>query len=481
MALHKTQCPHCFTAYVISDEQLRVSEGMVRCGTCRERFQARIVNSQETPRFDPRNAFIEPISEDISARPVHEPEEPREIEFADPHTESLEENDISLTSSLEESVNSELTIEIEEELESHQPLEPPALNEEVIRANIKAKQLKQQEISLPNKQDEPEQESGNPEQSKFDLPLPDPDDRRISIRKQAAGATSQHDSQKITETPNDADTSLVDKVDRLIDEKLIGNYAKQNTTEQSINEQDRNHSHQTTTNGWPTENIASNESLAPTQGPSRTKGGPEQKGDPGISAKSITTVRTRPISNPQTSDISALRAKPKRRILRGLLSLLFLLPIAATLTALLTYQLWHKQLLLLPSKSKAEQLMQSAALPIAEQLSKRNITLPVRRNLSMLDLVSARTEAHPSRSSTTLLRVSLINRADIGQPLPWMELSLRSSEGRLVARRQLSPKDYLYKNTTTARIGPKELKKITIELLAFPKQATGYELKLLNK
>ena len=107
--------------------------------------------------------------------------------------------------------------------------------------------------------------------------------------------------------------------------------------------------------------------------------------------------------------------------------------------------------------------------------------LPSRRNLSQLELASARTEAHPTRPSTTLLRVSIINHASIEQPLPWLEMSLSDAEGKLVSRRSLSPRDYVYQNATNNLIGARELKKVTIELLSFPKQATGYELKILNK
>jgi len=166
--------------------------------------------------------------------------------------------------------------------------------------------------------------------------------------------------------------------------------------------------------------------------------------------------------------------------MRGFFTLFLFLPLALLLAGALTYQLWYKQLVNLPNSAELEQLVQTKTLPIVEELAKRKIELPARRNLSKLELISARAEAHSSLSSTTLLRVSLINRAEINQPLPWMELSLTSAEGRLVARRQLSPQDYLF-DKALDRIGPRELKKITIELLAFPEQAAGYELKLLNK
>ncbi len=177
------------------------------------------------------------------------------------------------------------------------------------------------------------------------------------------------------------------------------------------------------------------------------------------------------------------KTKRKGGALRILGSVIGLI-IAAVLLLGLSYQLWLKQWLNLPTDNAMLMQAQQLAAPYLEQGEKRlaeyDITLPQRRNLSKLELLSAQTEPHPDRSTTVLLKVSLINRADIVQPLPWLEMTLTDADGRLVARRNLSPKDYIYKNQTNAKIGPNELKKVTIELLSFPKSATGYEIKLLN-
>jgi len=60
--MNNIQCPHCYTSYAISDEQLRLSKGVVRCGACLERFNAHDQPKPEKPVFDPRDAFIEPLS-----------------------------------------------------------------------------------------------------------------------------------------------------------------------------------------------------------------------------------------------------------------------------------------------------------------------------------------------------------------------------------------------------------------------------------
>jgi hypothetical protein len=61
-----------------------------------------------------------------------------------------------------------------------------------------------------------------------------------------------------------------------------------------------------------------------------------------------------------------------------------------------------------------------------------------------------------------------------------LELTLTDEGGRLVSRRSLSPDDYLHNNRLQNRMRANELRQVVIELLAFPKQAHGYELKLLR-
>jgi hypothetical protein len=175
-----------------------------------------------------------------------------------------------------------------------------------------------------------------------------------------------------------------------------------------------------------------------------------------------------PIDFGKTTKHSAL----SHRVYTPLLGLVTLL-----LTAALGYQLWLKQAA--PILENAQ--LATALQPIRQQLQKYAVVLPERRNLKQLELLSARTEAHPTRASTVLLRTSLVNKAKISQPFPWLELSLTDEEGRLVSRRALSPNDYLHNNRLENLIKANELKRVTIELLTFPEQAHGFELRLLNK
>ena len=158
----------------------------------------------------------------------------------------------------------------------------------------------------------------------------------------------------------------------------------------------------------------------------------------------------------------------------------FLLLISFSLVGVLTYQLWLKQALPDALISPVTAIVPLIDPVIKDVSARYDITLPVRRDLNNIQLVSANTEAHPSRASTILLRVSFLNRAKIEQPLPDLELSLTDEDGRIVSRRSFLPKDYLYNNATKNIISSNELKKVTIELLAFPKHAHGYELKIID-
>ena len=160
---------------------------------------------------------------------------------------------------------------------------------------------------------------------------------------------------------------------------------------------------------------------------------------------------------------------------------LLLLIVVGALIILFTYQLWMKQIITFDEDSVIQKNIVAFYTPITHKLEEMGFKLPVRRNLSQLRLASASAQANPKKPSTILLKVEILNLANISQPLPWLEMSLTDADGDLVSLRNLSPDDYIYNNKTNTRIGPQELKKITIELLSFPIKATGYELKLLNR
>lgn len=446
MALHNTQCPHCFTTYVITDEQFRVSEGMVRCGTCRERFQARLIDHDvETPRFDPREAFIEPISEDAEKSDYSESSKAERIVFINADDDAA--TDIQLTSfedNISNSINSDLSLDIDDDAPVT-PVDSSKLSAAEMLNNIRAKQareqeqkeqIRQQELSLANADNSSEQ------------PFNDADSELEDFEGIASATFSEIDEDEISEVTATED-NLIDEVDTLVTDKLLQKtYSKDDSRWSSA---------PTISNDIDTTIVSENADSGPL----------------------ITDIAD---SAPQTlnSDFK-ISSNRRKTSLWAWFFALPLLAIIATLLALFLYQLWTKQMLAFEHEPALQKTVLTITNRVSSELEKFDVDLPVRRNLSQLQLLSARTEAHPTRSSTKLLKVDILNRAKISQPLPWLEMTLTDADGGLVSLRNLSPKDYIYNNNTSNQIEAKELKKITIELLSFPKQATGYELKLLNR
>ncbi|MEO0369040.1 MAG: DUF3426 domain-containing protein, partial [Pseudomonadota bacterium] len=144
------------------------------------------------------------------------------------------------------------------------------------------------------------------------------------------------------------------------------------------------------------------------------------------------------------------------------------------------FQLWHFPNRSLRDSVGIQTFLNTSLTPLVTTANSLGLSLSKPNNLQGITLISAQAEPHPNRPTTTLLRVSFVNKSSNVQQLPWLELSLTDAEGKVVARRALQPQDYIYNNVTDINIGAHELKKVTVELLSFPKRATGYELKMLQ-
>lgn len=415
MAFHQIQCPHCFTDYTISDEQYRNTDGVVRCGTCREQFKAIVITKDGTPpKFDPRDVFIEPLSEPLAAaeggdkKLTGEPDASYVSYEKAPDTE--EDSNIELMST--------------HEFEYTGPPEP-VVPEDIAAEYGDSNELSTSQIlrNLRERQGDngngasgvERTESANHQQGQFEF-------KTTHEEPSSMGDTTPL-SQKSDQPQPDADVNLIDAVDELVEQKLVPTGSK---TEGSLASKDNDFF------------------LEPRR-----------------------------------------RRRSKKSVIRKVFGFMFWMVVSLVLITALLYQLWLKQLVNLPTDQPWFQKIATFAEPYFARAEKElvvyDVVIPQRRNLSQLELVSAQTEPHPTRATTVLLKVSIVNRAEITQPLPWLEMTLTDADGRLVSRRNLSPQDYIYNNRTSSNIGPTELKKITIELLSFPKTATGYEIKLLNK
>ncbi len=459
MALHNTQCPHCFTTYVISDEQLRVSEGMVRCGSCRERFEARLVDpNAEAPRFDPRETFIEPLTEERDA----EAERAKQQAIREKARLEEEARQAKIEQERLYSASKQKTENIDLDFDSR------VLSVDKLLENIKAKEKREAEEAA--------------QRAAFEAAAENIDFAKLA-REKTEKAEKEELEKKVklvgynSKSNEQAELDLPAKEPTTTESQTLTSFETlENATDLSEEKLDTR----------PVKQEVSKESLIDRVDSDRADSLVDDKLNSAKQARRVDDrAQDEKVAEPFELD---RKVKAKRSFgarLGSIVLAITLLLLAVLLIIAMIYQLWLRQVIVLDETSSVQQSAKKQisqfTTPIVEELYKRDVVLPSRRNLSQLELASARTEAHPTRPSTTLLRISIINHASIEQPLPWLEMSLSDAEGKLVSRRSLSPRDYVYQNATNNLIGARELKKVTIELLSFPKQATGYELKILNK
>lgn len=502
----QTQCPHCLSVFVITDEQLLQSRGKVRCGSCRQPFRATLLaedyfdkQAKEEEEFQ----FFEDISPRSEASAAHRhkawpsPNKPVEdiieqarlkdnIESVDGvESEQIDLDDSTATadpitsSHYEESEGADRVMRFGEGISSFESSEASLISyeegansftEETPRffdeplsetsiehltgrfsesTNDRASLTSysehstgfednlHSELSIAIDDDAPtssdkywdddlsiEEDATDPtidtQQTEIELPSEQQGSNTTNLLDEANGDSEQARAGAPTSFTNEQE--LIEEVDQLIEEKLLADSQIELDTAEA---------------------------------------------DPSsmLSGQSFSL------------DQDSQASKASRWIWRPLVSIIVLMLLGVLLT-----QLWYRQAFTFFENEQVARAITPIVEPIKRTMEQRfDISLPVRRDLSKMHLLSVKTDIHPTRSTTQLLKVSLVNQADISQPYPWFELILSDEDGRLVARRALSPKDYLHNNRLSQWIGPNELRRITIELLAFPKQAHGYELRVLNK
>ena len=509
---NKTQCPHCFTIYQISEDQLAQSRGNVRCGNCHERFKARLLSGQEikharlkVPPFNdlftdvnkqPSDdqstvaTFEEPdkstvvSEEDVASNNIDKEDDSGDVGFSNnPSDISInEETDIIERSSRALSLDRRSSESTERKNSSQS-----AINDK--REPVFDFELEDSELELPTSGTKREasvnaaidldfvfDDNKNEISEPNSLDFTDPDSREPTIS--AANIVSSNDNQE-----------LINEIDRIIDNRLV------NGTDSDDLE--------------PIEPVVDDTNLGTKT--SRSDGGHDENGktDGKHNVKATgKATHVREINwddeishetersdfdddSENSSDVTWADEddlfvepsdKPGRKA-RGALSLakfVFASIVVIGLIVLLAYQVWLKQFGFVSNNESVQTILNSLLTPSLDYLEGLDVSLDRPKNLVGIALISAQSEPHPSRPSTTLMKVSFLNKSSVDQSLPWLELSLTDESGKVVARRALQPEDYLFNNTTQAGIGPHELKKITIELLAFPKSATGFELKMLK-
>lgn len=110
--------------------------------------------------------------------------------------------------------------------------------------------------------------------------------------------------------------------------------------------------------------------------------------------------------------------------------------------------------------------------------------LPCRRlpliDMRRMDLVETRVAPHPRYDKALRVKATLVNRAEIVQPYPLLEVSLIDSQGQLVARRTYPPREYLSKPEIIQQGMPPQLAiNVQLDITSPNVQASGYEVLLL--
>lgn len=110
--------------------------------------------------------------------------------------------------------------------------------------------------------------------------------------------------------------------------------------------------------------------------------------------------------------------------------------------------------------------------------------LPCRRlpliDMRRMDLVETRVAPHPRYDKALRVKATLVNRAEIIQPYPLLEVSLIDSQGQLVARRTYPPREYLSKPEVIQQGMPPQLAiNVQLDITSPNVQASGYEVLLL--
>jgi hypothetical protein len=199
-----------------------------------------------------------------------------------------------------------------------------------------------------------------------------------------------------------------------------------------------------------------------------------QKNEPETSAIHAPPEKQASDEKSAATDPAAVFGKRKFSFVNFLLGLLCLAA-GFALAALLLLQLHQRQWIDWFNSTQVEPVASTAA----EQIS-RIVALPSKTRVGELELVSAKLSEHPTRSATSLLQIRILNHVTFEQKLPSLQLTLFDTDGRIISRRVLNPDLYTHNNNTSSNIKARELKTISIELLDFPKNTEGYEIKVIS-
>lgn len=185
-------------------------------------------------------------------------------------------------------------------------------------------------------------------------------------------------------------------------------------------------------------------------------------------SKDDTQTLAAPLPTPDVDLLGLDETNPNRsssRLNTMLISLLALI-LAATLLGQLA---WFERDRLMSQPKSRKVLEQTCDL--------LGCTLPVWRDPSLYQILHRKLAPATGNEQALTLEGQFINRAQVPQPLPLLQITFLDSNEMLLARRRLTPEEYLSSPTLGGQYAaPEEVFTIDIQLEDPGPQATGFEL-----
>lgn len=101
------------------------------------------------------------------------------------------------------------------------------------------------------------------------------------------------------------------------------------------------------------------------------------------------------------------------------------------------------------------------------------------RDISKIELLQTSIAPHPRYENALRLRATLVNRAAFRQAYPWMEVSLTSNAGIVIARRTFSPIQYS-ESPLEGALTPNVVATALLDVTNPDGMAVGYEIRLVT-
>lgn len=107
-------------------------------------------------------------------------------------------------------------------------------------------------------------------------------------------------------------------------------------------------------------------------------------------------------------------------------------------------------------------------------------TLPERRDVSLIRMVSRDVRVHPRYEGALLVTAALENTAPYKQPYPQMQFTLYNVNGQTIATRRFEPREYLAGDVDVARgMPPRTPVQVALDLLAPEQAPVSFEFRFL--